>query len=367
MACALFLPLPPHFSHSTLSPTMPTMAKAPVPPAPVLPLLPSDHSIVLPINNNIVICILQGVIKTRSHIPPTGRWADLERLLWELELPAPGPFHSRFKQWLEAQWSRNIKDRIVSLLTFHGDYDPKVRTNLSQLEMIAKHLKEEMHASKGKAARRSALDAKRLHQEAYGHKNLCQEGALGAFPQGYGVRALRVASANEACQLQNQDTCDLLACNPRLQNNHLHPIMVGGGPPCPPDRTIVTPIPPVPVIAMGDGGAVLGQPITVQVQKQQQPPLQLPTLGKFATMDVPPPAPNTGAMLPAALSAWLWKNGAHFIRATVRMPFAKVFSLLKRSQLYALLRVTLTPTLTNFGSFYKHSTAYNAALGIGTA
>jgi hypothetical protein len=28
------------------------------------------------------------------------------------------------------------------------------------------------------------------------------------------------------------------------------------------------------------------------------------------------------------LSAWLWKNGAHFVRATVRMPFAKVFSLL---------------------------------------
>jgi hypothetical protein len=47
--------------------------------------------------------------------------------------------------------------------------------------------------------------------------------------------------------------------------------------------------------------------------------------------------------------------------------FAKVFSLLKRSQLLsALLWVTLTLILTNIGSFYEHSTAYGAALGIGT-
>jgi hypothetical protein len=64
-------------------------------------------------------------------------------------------------------------------------------------------------------------------------------------------------------------------------------------------------------------------------------------------------------------SAWLWKNGAHFVRATERMPFAKVCSLLRRSQLSALLRVTLTSTLTNIGSFYKHSVAYGSALGIG--
>ncbi len=66
------------------------------------------------------------------------------------------------------------------------------------------------------------------------------------------------------------------------------------------------------------------------------------------------------------LSAWLWKNGAHFIRATVRMPFVKAFSLLKKSQLSALIRVTLTQILTNIGSFCKHSMAYGAALSIGT-
>ncbi len=65
----------PHFPHSTLSSTM---AKAPLPPAPVLPMLPSHHAILLPINNNIVICILQDTMRTRVHIPPTGRWADLK-------------------------------------------------------------------------------------------------------------------------------------------------------------------------------------------------------------------------------------------------------------------------------------------------
>jgi hypothetical protein len=36
---------------------------------------------------------------------------------------------------LEAQWSRNTKDCIVFLLTFHGEYDPKVQMNPPQLEM----------------------------------------------------------------------------------------------------------------------------------------------------------------------------------------------------------------------------------------
>jgi hypothetical protein len=48
-----------------------------------------------------------------------------------------------------------------------------------------------------------------------------------------------------------------------------------------------------------------------------------------------------------------------------KMPFAKVFSLLKRSQLSALFWATLLPILTNIGSFSKHSTAYGTALGIG--
>jgi hypothetical protein len=47
---------------------------------------------------------------------------------------------------------------------------PKVRTNSFQLEMVARHLKEEMHTTK--AARRAALDAKRLRQEACGSKNV---------------------------------------------------------------------------------------------------------------------------------------------------------------------------------------------------
>ncbi len=62
-------------------------------------MLPSDRVIVLPVNNDITLCILQGVMLTKAHILPTGKWADLERLLFEPDPPAHGPFHGRFKRW----------------------------------------------------------------------------------------------------------------------------------------------------------------------------------------------------------------------------------------------------------------------------
>ena len=79
-----------------------------------------------------------------------------------------------------------------------------------------------------KAARRASLEAEHLRIEAHGLKKVRQEGALGALPQGYGIDASRVAGTNKAHQHQNQDTCNLLLQNPRLQNDHLHPIMVEG-------------------------------------------------------------------------------------------------------------------------------------------
>ncbi len=98
-----------HISHSSLSSTM---AKAPLPPAQVLVLLPSDRAIVLAANNNIALCILQGVMSTRAHIPPTGNWADLERLLFDPDLPAHGPFHGCFRRWADSQHykKRGVKD-----------------------------------------------------------------------------------------------------------------------------------------------------------------------------------------------------------------------------------------------------------------
>jgi hypothetical protein len=75
--------------------------------------------------------------------------------------------------------------------------------------------------------------------------------------------------------------------------------MAEGGPPQPCDRTIVTPLPVIPVITAVVEGAVLGQLAAVRVQVELQLPLQLPTLGKCSTMAVPPPVPNTGAALPA--------------------------------------------------------------------
>ncbi len=75
------------------------MAKAPLPPTPVLKLLPSGCQIILLANNDISLCILQGLMQTRAHILPTGRWANLEQLLWESKPPTLGPFHNSFRQY----------------------------------------------------------------------------------------------------------------------------------------------------------------------------------------------------------------------------------------------------------------------------
>jgi hypothetical protein len=197
------------------------MAKYLLPPGSVLKLLPSGHQIVLPANTGISLHIFHGLMRARSHIPPTGRWANLERLLWELEPPTPSPFHGSFRQWAKNMRPGSMKEQVVALLNFHGVYDPAVVTNPSRLQSTAKHLKHEMdHA---KTVRRAALNAERAHQESRQHKNVHQEGALGALPQGDSVIAPRVAGANNERLHCNQDVCNLLAQSPRLQNDHFRP------------------------------------------------------------------------------------------------------------------------------------------------
>jgi hypothetical protein len=40
---------------------------------------------------------------TRAHIPPTGKWANVKRLLFDMEPPAHGPFHGHFRRWANSQ------------------------------------------------------------------------------------------------------------------------------------------------------------------------------------------------------------------------------------------------------------------------
>jgi hypothetical protein len=100
-----------HISHSSLSSIM---AKALLPPAPVLVLLPSNRAIVLTSNNNTALCNLQGVMLTRAHILPTGKWVDLEHLPFDPEPPAHGPFHGHFRCWADSQRyeKRGTKDTM---------------------------------------------------------------------------------------------------------------------------------------------------------------------------------------------------------------------------------------------------------------
>ncbi len=93
-------PLPPPLSTPLLTSSFTSMmAKAPLPSALVLPLLSSNCQIFQPASNDIALCILQGQMRTRSHILPTKRWADLERLLWESELPASCQLSKSLEQW----------------------------------------------------------------------------------------------------------------------------------------------------------------------------------------------------------------------------------------------------------------------------
>ncbi len=189
-----------------------------------------------------------------------------------------------------------MKDRVIALLNHHGVYDPMMVSNPSMLQSLSRTIKAKMDTAE--ALRRASLEVERLRVEARGCKNVRQEGALGALPQGYGVDAPRVAGADETHQRQNQDGSSLLAQNPRLQNDHFCPIAVEGGPPCPQAQagagrtgTVVTPVP----VRTVDGGAI-------RVQGQQPLPPQLPNLDEFVAMAMPPPAPNAGAGLPAAPS-----------------------------------------------------------------
>jgi hypothetical protein len=133
-------------------------------------------------------------------------------------------------------------------MSFHGVYDPAVVTNPSRLQSAAKHLKQEMDDAK--AMRRAALDTKCARQEVHQRKNVHQEGAHGALPQGYSIKAPHVAGANKEWLCHNQDACNLLAQNPRLQNDHFCPILLAGVPPHPQAQAravcagmVVTPVP----------------------------------------------------------------------------------------------------------------------------
>jgi hypothetical protein len=194
-----------------------------------------------------------------------------------------------------------MKDQVVALLNFHGVYDPMVVTKPSRLQSAAKHLKQEMDDAK--AVRRAALDTKRVCQEACQRENMRQEGALGALPQGYGIEAPCVAGTNNERLWRNQDACNLLAQNPRLQNDHFCPIVLAGVLPRPLAQagavhagTVLTPVP----VCVVEEGAVFAPAAVFQLGEQQAAPPQLPRLGEFTAMAMPPLAPTAGAWLPAA-------------------------------------------------------------------
>ena len=269
-----------------------------------LPLLPSDRAIVVPACDDLALVILQGVLKLNAHLSSSARsqsFADLERLLWDMDPPNLGPFRFMFRRWSEAQRSRNMKNRVLALLSFHGDFDPS-DGRVSTLRSLAKRLRDERDTSE--ETRFVAAEADRARVEARATENARQEGALGALPRVYGVDAPRVPEATEARQRQNDEACNLLAANPRSQNNHARPVALLEPPPAVPPPALPPPALP-PIVA---AAAVITPPTANTTNgprpallQQQPPPPQLPTLQGLAEMAVPPPAGGGhGGRLPAA-------------------------------------------------------------------
>jgi len=108
-----------------------------------------------------------------------------------------------------------MKDRVLALLSHHGNFDPE-EGGVSSLKSLAKRLKDERDAAETARLAASAAEAARL--EARSRENARQEGALGALPRAYGVDAPRVAGAAEAHLQQNHKTTTLvlLLCLPVL-------------------------------------------------------------------------------------------------------------------------------------------------------
>jgi hypothetical protein len=106
-----------------------------------------------------------------------------------------------------------------------------------------------------------------------------------------------------SCFFCNQDACNLLTQNPRSQNDHFCPILLVHVLPCLQAqagavhaKTVVTPVPARTV----EEGAKQPPAAVFQLGAQQAAPPQLPTLGEFKAMAMPPPAHNAGAWLLAA-------------------------------------------------------------------
>ncbi len=247
-----------------------------LPLTPPLPFLPCDRIIISPVYNNVALCILQGVLKTRPHAPPVGKWADLERLLWDSE-PNPGPFLGRFKQWTDSQRPRDTKDWVIKLLNFHGSYNPKKMQIPSQLQSLAKSLKDKIDAVE--VGRMATANVEHHCLEAHAIESVFQEGTLGALPWEHGVDASRVAGASHPSEHQNQDVCSLLAQNPLSQNSHAYPIAAIA----PPDAAAVPGLPTI-------RARLITSPIGItNPANLPRNALQLPTLNVLAAMAVPPP------------------------------------------------------------------------------
>jgi hypothetical protein len=164
-----------------------------------------------------------------------------------------------------------------------------------------------------KAARQAAIHEERILQEARQRKNVHQEGALGAIPQGYGVVPPRVAGANEEEQRQNQHVANLLTQNPCSQNNYFRPVVLVE-PPIPQGEDIRARMVITPIV----GATASDEPQDVD----QRCVPQLPTLKEFAAMPVQHPAPNAGARnLPAAPGPVGAANNAARARAVVAQRF----------------------------------------------
>ena len=226
----------------------------PPPPAPAvarLPKLPSNAEIVRPRNADVSLLILHAVFSRGPHRPGGTTYRDVAALLWENSSVITGPLFGRFQEWAPTQIQRNMKERAFTIIGHYSAFDPDEVPHPTPLQRLASQLHDEITAisEAEDACRETARLAAELRQAA----NAQHEGALGLVSVGYGATPLTMNGLDPSIRWQNENASDLLALNPRSQNDQANPIRAQAPPPAAPPGDNVGDI-----IGVGGNDGVIG-------------------------------------------------------------------------------------------------------------
>jgi hypothetical protein len=144
-----------------------------------------------------------------------------------------------------------MKERAFTIIGHYSAFNPDEVPHPTPLQRLASQLHDEITAiSEAEDARRETA---RLAAELRQAANAQHEGALGLVSVGYGATPLTMNGLDPSVRQQNENASDLLALNPRSQNDQANPIRTQAPPPAAPPGDDVGDI-----IGVGGNDGVIG-------------------------------------------------------------------------------------------------------------